>query len=402
MYGSILLGSYSYGDRLFGVDAAEITVDLSTAQVGILIRPIAVLSSLPGKPRIPELDINIDLFARADFPRIAIGAYGSFEEFGGQFLVGLGLGAYSTFVPGVVVAGGPIGIGIRADSSIVIISPDNNAVAWSGVGSVDFIISHDNVAGKMPLPWKGFTYAIRMLDNSPIVYGANGISQLIAKDKFFGERRLFNVGLKNKGALFTNNEEHYFILNNGEFWKLSNKGKELIGYKRYFSSMETVIISADVKESLLHICDGTTGYVYSIKDNALVGGYVGVTSFSYQDGNSYLISDEDVVKDAFSITTGIYDFGTRKEKTIFSIEVGSSYSKNLQGTIYYNTPLSSTFASTPTITFKPNYEANLPCYGIDFKVKVDALETTESFTVDYIKINGVIHGFSFLDTIQMK
>jgi len=402
MFGSIILGSYSYGDKLFGVHVTEITANLSTAQTGVLIRPIAVLSSLPAKPRIPDLDINIDLFALSDFPRIGVGAYGNFDEFGGEFYTGVGLNAYSTFIPGVIVVRGPLGIGIRVEGSIIEVSPDDNAVAWSGIGSTDFTISHDNVAGKMPLPWKGYTYAIRMLDNSPIVYGANGISQLVAKDKFFGEKRLFNIGLKNKGAIFTNSDEHYFILNNGEFWKLSQSGKELIGYKRYFSNMGTVIISSNIKEDLLYICDGTYGYTYSIKDNALVGGEVGITSFSYQDGNSYLISNGSIVKDTFSITSGIYDFGTRKEKTIFGIEVGSSYSRGLQATIYYTTPLSSTFTATPTITFKPNYEANLPCYGIDFKVKVNALENVESFNVDYIKINGVIHGFSFLDTIQMR
>jgi len=403
MYGAILYGSHVFGDTKFGVYATEIAVNLNRAQTGVLFRNIAVFSSLPAKSRIPELDINIDLVLHNAQPRMGFGVYGSFDEFGTALQVRLSFGNYAVIIPGSVAANGPVQLGFKAISLFRITSPDDNAIKWSNIGSLDFTKTQDNVAGKKPLEWKGFVYKIKMLglNNQALVYGVNGISRISPSGVFYGEKKVFPTGIKSKEAMIETLKKHFFISTFGELWSVDESLNFINhGYKEFLNPLSAVVMTYDNQNELIYICDGTTGYVYSILDDSLTNGYPAISGIGFQDSVNFIISSSSLTQPVFSITSDIINFGTRKNKTVEKIEIETNYTGQLAVSIDYRTLQNQAFTSIPWFIFYGKGESTIPCYGVDFKFKIKAFENGITFNIKEFKIYGTIHDFMYRDYLS--
>lgn len=267
-------------------------------------------------------------------------------------------------------------------------------VKWSQIGSADFTIGRDNIAGEMPMDWRGQIYDIRKLGKKVMVYGVNGVSELIPAGNAFGLNTIYNLGLMGRNAV-CGDDTHYFIDKIGQLWRVS-EGLKKLDYSEYLSELSSPVMSWDNEKNLIYICDGTIGFVYSPDSNSLGSGPVNVAGIRYQDGESYITAPDTITIPTFELTTDIYDFGTRKEKTIFGFEISTNLSGSLQASIDYRTDLRSSFRSLSWVGINPHGKVTLPCYGVEFRFKVRALEY-EYFEIDWLKVNGVIHGFSHLD-----
>lgn len=403
MYGACLPGVSIYGDKFFGISATEVSHNLSISSNRVLFRCRCAFSSYPAKPRIPELDVEVDL-AYPDLqhiPRLGIGVYGNFDEFGTTVTGRLGLGSYASFIIPEILARGNIYVGLRADCDFVLTHPKSSWIAWSDIGNLDFTNNSSNVAGTMPLGLNGFVYAIEQLGstNKIIVYGDNGIILLIPKDIYYGKYRISKIGIKGKSAIINTGDNHYFINSFGDLCRINLNGElSKLGYREFLSKMSDPVMNYNSMDSVIYISDGTLGYVYSEDSNSFGNGPVNITGVNWQDEILWIEASSTIVMPEFNILTDVYDMGTRKNKTINGLSITTNNPEGIYAGIQFRVTSQDDFTSTPVIRLNPNGDVKLPCFGVEFRFNILGTPVIDNFKIESIVINGRIHDYIYLDT----
>jgi len=269
-------------------------------------------------------------------------------------------------------------------------------VKWSKIGDLDFTIDESNIAGRRPLDWRGEVYHILKLRNRMVVYGENGVSFITPTGLNMALDTVQRVGVKNKGAVVGTEFEHYYVNNLGELWKVSENGFSKLDFSEYLSQMDTVILSLDLLSGLLYICDGVSGYVYNTYEGSMGEGPVNITGVDKLSGTLLSVADGEIETPKFEILTDTYDFGTRKDKTIYSLEVGTDMKEFLRSSVDFKTSNRKDWQRIGWYLVNPDGMSYPKCFGVEFRFRLKAY-TYEYFEIDYIKINGVIHGYSQLD-----
>ena len=267
-----------------------------------------------------------------------------------------------------------------------------NWIKWSDIGSLDFTIGKDNVAGERPLDWKGQVYSVRKLQNKVVAYGENGVSLLIPSGTSFGLSTIYRVGLKGKHAVTGDESKHFFVNNAGQLWKIS-EGMTLLDYAEYLSELSSsIVMSYDKLNNLVYICDGSVGYVYDAAIGSLGKCSPNITGIDYQSGVQYVTASTTIATDPFEICTDIYDLETRAGKTIFSLEFGTDVLTDLYAAIDWRRNKAASFVQTPWYKVSPSGIVNITAYGREFRFRAKTL-TYEYFELDYIKVNGVANAY---------
>ena len=264
----------------------------------------------------------------------------------------------------------------------------SNFVKWSQIGHLDFTIGRSNVAGEMPLDCKGWVYGIKKLNDKVVAYGENGISLLTPTGVKYGLNTIYRIGLKSKQAVTGDDSIHYFIDNKGQLYSLGESLQKL-DYSEYLSAMSSLVMSYDAENELVYICDGTLGYVYSPRDKSLGSGPVNVTGISSQGGILYVAAPSTILMPNFENCTDIYDLGTRKLKTVFSLEYGIDVEATLQAKIDYRRDKAVAFSQTSWHDVDEKGFANITCNGREFRFRT-RLTSYEWITLDYINVNGEV------------
>ena len=276
-----------------------------------------------------------------------------------------------------------------------------NWVKWSNIGSIDFTIWKDNIAGERPLDWRGWIYAVKKLGNKIVAYGQNGVSLLAPVNNFWGLTTVSRIGLKAPGAVCGDAFTHFYIDKAGRLCKLGEQ-IEILGYEEFLDSMApSIVMSYDELNQLIYICDGEIGYVYSVRDKSFGRGPSNVTSVGTLNGDLYIGAASTITIDPLEICTDIYDMGNRRNKTIASIEVGTDVAQTMYGAIDYRLDKAVAFATTPWVRVNPNGITNLPCFGVEFRFRLKTL-VYEQFEIDYIRVSGVQHLSSYIDVFARE
>jgi len=289
----------------------------------------------------------------------------------------------STVFPGTAIAYA------TASGELTLENLKENWAAWSDVGSLSFTKDRNNVAGSTPFDWKGSVYNARKLNGTIVYYGANGVSILTPVGKLMGVNTIHRVGLLGRDAFAGTDFAHYFIDKLGYLYQLSGEGLVKLDYKEYLGSLSNPVLTLDESTNLLYICDGTNGYIYSPDSQSLGKGPPNVTGIGYQSGVLYVASPAAIVIPDFEIWTDTNDFGTRKGKNIFSIDIGTDLTETIQAAIRIRQNKSSAFTQTGWYTVDDRGQAFIPCWGIEFQFGFKVTEY-EYFEVDNIDINGEV------------
>jgi hypothetical protein len=264
---------------------------------------------------------------------------------------------HGSVVEGLMIDAGSIDVEITIYGETILGDYDSHRVMWSKIGHLDFTIDESNLAGERPPDWKGYVYAILKLGDKVVVYGQNGVSVLKASGVHYGMETIYRLGVKNKGAVTGTELMHFFIDVLGQLWILSGEGLIRLDYSEFLYSMSSPVISYDAEKELLYICDGTDGYIYSVRSKSFGEGPVNVTGIGAQGGTLYVVSDGVIDTPKFDICTDIYDFGTRKFKTIQSIEVGSDLTEHLRASVDYRVSYNDSFRQIDWFLVNPNGRA---------------------------------------------
>lgn len=353
----------------------------------VSVGSVAVFSHFPAAPVNPDLTIYFTWF-NEDVDGLAIGSSGSLtRSFLSDSVSRLGVGSYSLIKSVVFVSDNAISrIQIRSRGDIYAELCKANWVKWSDIGSLNFTISKSNVAGERPLDWKGFVYHLKKLKSKVVAYGQGGVSFLIPVDNVYSLQTIYRVGVKNKGAVAGNEDIHFFVDSLNQLWKL-DQDLERLDYSEYISNMtDSIILSYDIENRLLYICDGIVGYVYGVDTKSLGLGPANITGI----GSLYIVSSDNIEIPLFEICTDIYDFGTRKSKTIQSVEVGSNLTNHLYVSVDYRTNHQSDFKQISWFLVNPDGKAYPKCYGVEFRFRIKSL-IYEQFKLDYIRVKGYIN-----------
>lgn len=279
-----------------------------------------------------------------------------------------------------------------ASGDLLLEALKENWVAWSNVGSLVFTKTRDNVAGSRPLDWKGLVYNTRKLGNSIIAYGENGVSVLTPVGKLVGENVIHRIGLIGRDAFAGNDSVHYFIDNLGALYRLTGDGLKILDYREYLSGLTDPVLTLDNSTNLLYICDGTSGYVYSPDSKSLGEGPINVTGMGYQSGVLFVASPAAVSIPAFEIWTDINDLGTRKGKSIQSLDIGVDIAGTLQAAIRIRQDKASAFSQTGWQVVDPRGQVFIPSWGIEFQFGFKA-DVYEYFEIDYFNVIGEINAY---------
>jgi hypothetical protein len=307
------------------------------------------------------------------------------DEFAGTF--------FSTGVDSKIT----LTVTIPVSATVVTLGSKGNWVKWSDIGHLDFTISKANVAGERPLDWRGWVYGLKKLGDKVVAYGQNGVSFLNPSGITYGLQTIHRIGLKGRSAFCGTDFEHFFIDVKGRLYRVGPT-LELLDYSKYLDTLgSTVVMSLDDQNHLIYICDGLVGFVYSIKDKSLGTGPVNVTGVGSQSGTLYIAASSTISTPVFEICTDIYDMETRKNKTITSIEIGTDQTEDLYATVDARVNKAAAFNTLSWVRVNPNGIVAIPCFGIEFRFRVKLL-TYEAIKIDYIKVNGMIHNYSYLDT----
>ena len=275
----------------------------------------------------------------------------------------------------------------------------SNWVAWSKIGIADFTIDHSNVAGERPLDWPGMVYQVIKLGDSVIAYGSNGITIMSPKDVYWGIKTIRRIGLKYELSVCGNDYDHFFVDAYNKLCHLSQSGLEVLDYSEYLKLLVNPVVSIDWDLGLVYICDESLGFIYNMKTRSFGSGPSGITGFGLLDGERLVVSPVDISTPKFSICTDIYDFGTRKPKTIQDIELGTDLTNKLRVSIDSRISNKDDFRQSRWVLVNPSGIAHIPCYGIEFRIRVKS-DIYEYLGLDYIKVSGILHQFDYLNAVQ--
>jgi hypothetical protein len=360
---------------------------------------IAVLSLYPTTPRDTTLDQwlsgETSVVLKADAKLLSAGVlevtiFGSVFDAAalllGRYVSGTTIVSTST----LLVASLELRVGgVSVQSSALGEPVGSNWLRWSKIGSLDFTIDQSNIAGQMPLPTHGAIYQILQRDQAILVYGRNGVFSLNPVNMAFGYKQLLHVGLKSKQAVIDTGDAHYFIDALARLWTWDT-GPQLLDYREWLGGLSSPVLSFNPNTRLLYLCDGTLGYVYNVDSHSFGKGPATVTGIDSLYGSVYVVASGTMTIPAFAITTDITDFGTRKMKSIQSLEIAADTTLTLQAAIDYRHDKAAAFLTTSWQTIDRRGQVFIACLGSEFRFLVKAT-SAGVFHVDSLIVNGVVH-----------
>ena len=374
----------------------NITIFAEPIEIIVTQRP-SVFSSWPAADRDPALDQTFDCHGSDQYGNWDQGVLDLAVSLEGSWLnltifadpIEISVSPEGSYVGGILIDSDPIDIAVSIHSYGAIVEMIKNSwLKWSDIGHLDFTIDKTNVAGERPLDWRGWIYAIKKLGNKVIAYGENGVSALIPSGNAYGLNTIYRIGLKSKQAVAGDESTHYFIDNKGQLWSLG-EGLAKLDYSEYLSALGSPVLSWDAANSLLYICDGILGFIYSADSGSLGGGPVNITGIDSQGGNLYVVSSGVIAIPIFKICTDILDAGTRRGKNIHFLEIGTDLAGTLQAAIDYRLDQAADFITTPWQAVDRRGIIYIPCHTKEFRIRVK-MDSYEYAELDYITVNGEI------------
>ena len=362
-------------------------------------RTLACIAHFPPNP----VDWDAAIYATWLDPHesgwIKTGSYGNMygSGFNDAALSSIGAGSYHGVIDvGQALTGATSGVAVRSLADMYAVAQNVVWVAWSNIGSVDFTLGRDNVAGKAPMLWGGVGYKAKKLRNTIVIYGSSGISIMKPSGKFYGVEDISDVGVVGEGSVAGDDTVHFFVDAKYRLWMLSDK-LDRLDYSEYLSILTgSLVLTWDEEKKLLYLCNGTYGFVYSPEMKSMGSCPGNITGIGLSASTKMVVSDGDITTPAFQITSDIFDFGNRKFKTIMSLEVGSDMSYAITSAVEYRLNYTSAFISTDWFYTNPDGKSYPLCHGVEFRFKFRTL-TYGYFELDYVKIKGKIHKFNYLD-----
>ncbi len=247
-----------------------------------------------------------------------------------------------------------------------------------------------NELGLIPMPWQGTVYVVKPLGKAVVVYGDHGIALLYPANleyPTFGLEPLVKFGIKGRGAVNGDDDNHCFTDEKGNLWRLDLEYiPKRLGYKEFFGPLTDIVVTHSQEEDEFYIGgvngdDEGEGYI--LTRSGLAKHRQIITSVVETDGEFYGVFDEG--EDEAYITTETLDFGYRDLKTITTVEVGGVFSDDVYIAADYRYDKEEPFQTTGWKLVNKEGFGRLQITALEVRLKIMLDDATDS-QVDYVNL----------------
>ena len=268
-----------------------------------------------------------------------------------------------------------------------------NWAGWSKVGEASFVLDKTNDAGFRPMSWSGYIYQVKKLYRGQglsydvVVYGSNGVTlatPVSSPHPTYGFKEILSHGVKSKLSIGGDEKTHYFIDTVGALYRISGEqGMEYLGFEEFLDPLINPLLLYDTVLRRLYISSTEKGYAF--QEDALTGGYIGISGLYRLAGAMTLVGPEDIEFNPIHIVTDIMDFKRRGMKHIEEIQFGVSSDVPLYAAIDYRYKKSDSFRTTKWVRVNNEGVAKAVCSAVEFRIRLKSKLPGE-FDLSYIKV----------------
>jgi len=256
------------------------------------------------------------------------------------------------------------------------------SVAWSDIGSVNMNPEDYVTAGYAVMPWdengNGEVWKVLSLGKNVRVYGDQGICNLIPylvnDTAGYGVSEIETPGIISSDAVAGDELIHAYVDNNYDFWVVTSKGPNNLGYRKQMETLTNrILVRYDSHNKKFYISDGVYCFVFNGKGMyttnqcmSSIGNYNGITAGFFKDNDDTKIR----------LVTSSTDFGYQSNKTIESVETGMIYDTDadevLSGAVSVKYDYKGDFMQLPWITLNERGIFTQKVTGREFKIHLQA------------------------------
>jgi hypothetical protein len=283
-------------------------------------------------------------------------------------------------------------------------TPAAKFIQWSKIGVMDFTIDESNIAGRLPLPLDGFVLSIQQINssNTMIVGTEEGIFSLKPNGIYYIHEKILNEGLLCKTAAISTLHGVFFISDKRELWQASDKGLRKIGYRNLLIDAEYKM-EYSAERDLVLISSSFNTYILNVQAISMSSSnYVSRGTFLKDKKINSILDTTIPSTTGFYVAVGYYDFGTRKAKTIHTIEMESEQAQQVDVMLSFKVNEQANYTESIWKTFGPNGKVAYTAYGTDFIINVCSSKFIPDFNLEDIKIHGRINGYIPQDNMVQK
>ena len=281
-------------------------------------------------------------------------------------------------------------------------SPGQNWLWWSSIGGGDigalFLSSlavndlgsvtggHDSdrpfivdmmrrvESSMMPMDFQGTILRVEPLRNAVVVYGEDGVSAIFPASSpvpTFGlEDNLLSVGIAARNAVCSDGINQFFVDAEGFLWSITPTLQlQKLGYQEYLSPMlgNDITLFYDRTRQRCHITDGVDSYVL-FEGRLSKQAQIPTALLNVDGGLAGLYETE--ADESVLVKTTPFDLGTRKAKTIYSVELSMDDPTGATMIIYYRDDVLSSFTASETFTVDTRGETVVLVTGVEFYIAI--------------------------------
>lgn len=203
-----------------------------------------------------------------------------------------------------------------------------NSIAWSKIGSLDFTVDKQNVAGFREADELGELFSVVPFDNTFAIVGKNGIGVLSPAGTTFGFKRVLPISISDANSVASSGSKVFVVDGDGILYSISNEGVAILGFQSKLKDLTTKF-TFDRLNNELYISVGTEESLVIGNGTAWSVGKV-VNAVGYNKGKT-ILGISTTTNLSRVIESGIKSFQTAGHKTISEVCVDGFTGVGAQG-----------------------------------------------------------------------
>lgn len=277
------------------------------------------------------------------------------------------------------------------------------AVAWSGIGRLDFRPDKFKTAGMRAMPWadygEGVIYRVMKLGKGVAVYGDRGKAYLFPFGQEFttgfGFQELDGAGVLSSYHVAGDSLVHGYIDSYNDFWLVDGKLEaQKLGYREYLEDLgDDVVVNYVPQRKRFYISDGTTSYV--LTQFGLYSCHQCMTSIGLYKGETLCGFFTDNADYEARFVSSDIDMGFRGIKQIRTVNVGMGVTglesdDPIQAAVDYRYTAHDSYQRTPWKNVNNQGHVFPIISGQDFRVavKVSDYRDVNDFFLDSLVVEA--------------
>lgn len=262
---------------------------------------------------------------------------------------------------------------------------------WDGESPWDTIVGR-NEFGMCPLPWQGTILCQKRLGETVICYGDGGVTALVPfNSTVAGMAPLdihglgMGVGIASRCAVGGSNDEHVFVDNAGELWRV---GTDLvanrIGYGHIFADLlnSQILVNFDVHRREYYISgyNGASYECYLYNSNGLGRVPFIPTSVQFMEGGLVGILQGSAAAGVEIITNR---FGGSDPKSIDEVETVTLTTRDTDTTgwtvyVQYRFTKAASWSTSAAVVVDARGQARMNTSGLEFRIRLTHPDRTKA------------------------